>query len=363
MQHQRSRRARFRSFLALAITAGTLARPATAHSEPAAEGTAKGTSNEELIAGGLSALKAGRLEEARDAFAAAWRRQPETVVTLALAEVEMRLGRFVDAAEHWQYLVAHLPVGSAREREAARDQLDICRSHVGALTLKVEPDGATVLIDDEPVGSAPLARELFLEPGRHRVRATISSRTSDERPISISAGSRLSLSLRVPSAAPEAQTPHGRAVAPAAPVIQPDAAQPPAHASRLRTPVLIASAALAASSAALGIYWLTRHGVAADEAGAARATAEAGAPPSAPRNSICYGPERPTACDSLVRSVRDADRFHNLAVGAFVTAGVFGAATIAGLMIWKSPSPTGEQRISIAPLLGMANGVELAGRF
>ena len=63
----------------------------------------------QLLRQGYNALKRDDLDGARAAFATAWAHRQHVVVALSLAEVETRLGRFVDAAEHWQYLLTNLP--------------------------------------------------------------------------------------------------------------------------------------------------------------------------------------------------------------------------------------------------------------
>jgi hypothetical protein len=321
----------------------------------------------EFVRRGFAELRRDNLDAAREAFAAAWERRPAAVVALSLAQVEMRLGHFVQAAAHWQFLLLHLPSTLSDQRAAAAEQLELCRTHVGSLTLQVAPDGATIVVDDKPIGQAPLRREVFLEPGTHTVYASHAGRRSDERSFRISAGSRLSFRLAIADA-PPAPTPSAAVPSTTSTTRAADAGGVTrAESSSIRQPVLIAGAILAASSAALGTYFAINASRASDNASAARAAAERASDPSIPRNRVCAVPAPPESCAELAQSTDDMDRFRNLSLATFVGAGALGAATLAGFVFWKDSgtarAPTSGSRFSIAPRVGPTNGLELVGSF
>lgn len=320
----------------------------------------------ELIRRGFVELQRDDLEAAREAFAAAWARRPAVVVALSLAQVEMRLGRFAEAAEHWQFLLLHLQGAGSDQRKAAAEQLEVCRAHIGSVTLQVAPDGATVVVDEKPVGQAPLNRMVFLEPGTHTVYASHAGRRSDELTFQISAGSRLSFSLRIAAAASQ-PTPRTEPPRPSRALAHHTGTNTRPERSSIRSPLLIGGALLASSSAALGIYFAIKSSEASDSASAARAAAESASDASIERNRVCSGAARPEACAVLARSVEDMDRFRNLSTGAFIGAGVFGAATLAGLVFWKEPhtaaAPRKSRGFSVGPVMGQMNGLELKATF
>jgi hypothetical protein len=318
---------------------------------------------------GFGELKRGNLEAAREAFAAGWARHPEVVVALSLAEVEMRLERFVDAAEHWQYVTMNSPSAAVDQRDAARAQLEACKSHVGSVTLQVTPQGSSVVVDDKPVGEGPLGRELFVEPGAHYVYATRDGRRSSTRAFQISAGGRLSFTLVVPGAVepPAAQAVGAR---PPSRLSNVQGGLPPAGEQHgktgFRVPVLIAGGATALAVAGLGAYFAVQSNGASDDAASARRDVEAQAGPTTPRNGLCAAPERPAACAALAGDARDTNRFRNLSIAAFVGAGALAAGTLVTMVLWKDDARSGSgraARVTVTPLIGAISGLQVATRF
>ncbi|HXK18455.1 MAG TPA: hypothetical protein VNG33_11665, partial [Polyangiaceae bacterium] len=228
--------------------------PVGAAQTPTADAATDDTTKQ-LLREGFSAMKRNDLEAARVAFAAAWAHRQHFVVALSLAEVETRLGRFVEAAEHWQYLLENLPAEHAEKRDAAREQLESCRTHIATLTLRVLPQDATVFIDEKPLDDAHLDGELYLEPGAHEVYASKDGRRSTAHTFRASPGSRFSFGLVIspaPAAQPTASLPKNAPDLPAR-TARPDGQSSVAAEHRsLRTPVLIGEAALAVISAAAG---------------------------------------------------------------------------------------------------------------
>ena len=250
--------------LAVTIGLGTLADPQPASAESLAE--APDDATKELLRRGFAASKKGDLEGAREAFAAAWERRQHFAVALSLAEVETSLGRFVEAAEHWQYVVGHLPDDLTEKRSFAAERLAECKTRIGTLTLRVTPDGSAIHVDGARVADSPLNRELYLPPGDHTVYAEKVGRRSVTRKVRLGAGSRLSFHLVVPSVPP--------AQASAAPLLSRTASsRTDAHttdgqssAGSLRTPVLVAGAALTLASAAVGTVFVWKSNGASDDA-------------------------------------------------------------------------------------------------
>src|ERR1700742_4017684 len=93
----------------------------------------------ELMRTGIGEYRKNHLEAARTAFASAWELRHHTAIAASLADVEMKLGRFRDAAEHWQYYLASSPP----DRAEAEAQLAECSKHVGRIDVTVEPAAAT----------------------------------------------------------------------------------------------------------------------------------------------------------------------------------------------------------------------------
>ena len=59
------------------------------------------------------------------------------------------------------------------ERRSVEELLAQARVKVGAITVRVEPAGAEVFVDGKAVGKAPLAGEVFVEPGARVIEAKL----------------------------------------------------------------------------------------------------------------------------------------------------------------------------------------------
>jgi hypothetical protein len=118
---------------------------------------------------------------------------------------------------------------SAREQKVMKtrdDELAKARLRVGALRVLVDKAGAEVFVDDEPVGTAPLAREIGLEPDvAHRVTAFLGAERA-ARHITIPAGEQrvVRLTLAAPRAviSPPTEAPR-KSAPPVVPSVAPSA--------------------------------------------------------------------------------------------------------------------------------------------
>ena len=118
--------------------------------------------------------KEGHLPQAYAFLKEAWDLQKSFDTAGNLALVESRLTRFREAAEHATYALAHFPTGgSDAQRKAVDEVLTAARTHVGTVTLRVSADRAAVTLDNQPLGESPIHTEIFVEPGRHTVEASL----------------------------------------------------------------------------------------------------------------------------------------------------------------------------------------------
>jgi hypothetical protein len=127
-----------------------------------------------LFKKGTAALTSGNTQQAYELDLAAWKLKQTHDIAGNLAQVELLLGKKRDAAEHIAFALGHFPptVPSDR-REGMKKVLDGLRKDLGALRIHVSAADAKVTVDGMPVGSAPLAGEVFVEPGPHLVEATL----------------------------------------------------------------------------------------------------------------------------------------------------------------------------------------------
>jgi hypothetical protein len=137
---------------------------------------------------GQKAAAKGHWGEAHAAWLAAWGLKKQYQIAANLGTAEAHLGRYREAAEHLSYYVREAPERKAKERETARKLLAEVRAHVAALTLKVEPEGAKVLVDGVTVGTAPLREEVFVDPGARAIEATLAGYEAVKVTMEVKAG-------------------------------------------------------------------------------------------------------------------------------------------------------------------------------
>src|SRR5277367_5778545 len=111
---------------------------------------------------GLAAFKKGKVAEAHASYLAAWSLNKHWQIAANLADTEIELSKFREAAEHATYYLANAP---ANRTERAEALLKRALVRVAVLTITVEPAGAEVLVDDALAGTAPLPQPVFLDPG------------------------------------------------------------------------------------------------------------------------------------------------------------------------------------------------------
>lgn len=143
----------------------------------------------DLLGQGLKESAAGNYVTARSILLDAFKLSPSYDVAGTLAQVELKLERYRDAAEHLDLALRSFPPSeSLKLKQQIEDALATAKQHVETVTLIVHPDGAAVRIDNAPVGTAPLAGDVFLEPGDHALEVRLNTHSSSARTIHAAAG-------------------------------------------------------------------------------------------------------------------------------------------------------------------------------
>ncbi|HKE15543.1 MAG TPA: PEGA domain-containing protein [Kofleriaceae bacterium] len=129
-----------------------------------------------------------RYEAALTEYQAAYAAYPDPQINYPIAQAEQRMGRFLDALQHYQGLLAD-PQGLSPElRSQIELHLGEVRKNLAALVLDIEPDGATILVDGEEKGESPMSQPLFLEPGQHSYEVTREGYQPDQGVMDLTAG-------------------------------------------------------------------------------------------------------------------------------------------------------------------------------
>jgi tetratricopeptide (TPR) repeat protein len=100
-------------------------------------------------------------------YQAAYAAYSDPQIFFPIAQAEQRLGRFVDALQHYQELLAESKALSPALRNQVQIHLDEVRKNLAAVFLEVDPPGATIYIDGKQVGRSPMTQPVFIEPGQH----------------------------------------------------------------------------------------------------------------------------------------------------------------------------------------------------
>jgi hypothetical protein len=126
------------------------------------------------ISMGNKAFKDGKFADAEKAYGEAFLLKPVYDIAGNLAMAEFAQSKHRAAAEHLAFALRQFPItGEPSQREQMEKTFNQCTGHVGAVKVTVSTSrGAQVSVDGKPVGEAPLADDLFLEPGKHTISVT-----------------------------------------------------------------------------------------------------------------------------------------------------------------------------------------------
>ena len=310
-----------------AIVLASMAFAAVSSSEPPPTSPAMGAEDaDDLYRRGNVAYDQKNWQEAYRLYLAAWGLKKSFDIAGNLGDVELRLGKPRDAAEHLAYSFRIFPAnGKAEAREKTKTRLAEARAQVLAMTIHTSPASAAIFVDGNPAGRTPLDGEIFASPGSHTVEAKVDGYMTASRVIKGTEGSsqevRLTLT-RAPTALPPSDSgPH------------------PA--------ILLGGTALAISGVALGIGFTvvsTGKGSDADER-AEELQRTAGA-------NACQS--LPSACDGIEGDLKARDALGNGAIISFVAAGAVGIGTVTYALLSRKPASTVGMRV--LPAAGAHHG-------
>jgi len=115
-----------------------------------------------------------------------------------LGQVSQGMGRLADAMRYFQ---RYLDEGGGEidgiegRRAEVQGSLDALRGELAVLRVEVDVPGAEVLVDDEIVGTAPLADPIYLAPGPHIVVGRHPDHGSVRREVTLASSEEESVSL------------------------------------------------------------------------------------------------------------------------------------------------------------------------
>jgi hypothetical protein len=337
--------------LALAIAGAWLALASAAR----AEGSDRA---DELFREGNRAFAAGDARTAYEAYRGAWslRKSFDIACNLGRTEAELQLSR--DAAEHLDYCLKTYPASSRDDlREANkrfRELFAEVRAKVAALRIETRPPGAEIAVDGARYGTTPLAGDVFVDPGQHRVRAELQGFDGDERAIEVTAGASLTVSFLLGRSR---DTPATGAPYPSAPPIAP-VAPAERRSADIRTTVVISGAALSLIGLGVGTGFYLDARSTTDRIGRIGRALDLG-----PGRVACTDPSPPPDCQNLADAVEHEKGARKGADIAFTASALLGVATVAAwLVIPEEHHQAASARL--APVVSPSfQGFAISGRY
>lgn len=174
-----------------ALLAALLGVSSLAHAEGAPRGA---VSDSNRAAGkaryerGVEAYSAGRFKDAIDLFLQADALAPSAALSFNIARAYEKIGDDAAVLQWYRDFRRREPMAkNAAEVDARIRALEAVLAEKGVqqVTIDSNPTGATVIVDDKPVGVTPFTGQLA--PGRHRVVLTLKGYVDAERELSLTA--------------------------------------------------------------------------------------------------------------------------------------------------------------------------------
>jgi hypothetical protein len=198
---------------------------------------------------GVSLYAAESYQGALEAFQEAFRLSPHPTVRVNMANCYDHLGKPIEAIFHFERYLSESGRGApAAQRREVESALRALRERVGELTLRVTPDGATVVVDDGDSRRTPILESIRLVAGTHRIETRLAGYRTDRRTVDVAGGRATEVQIRLeragsPEVATAATPPRSEPAATATP-----ARNEPAAAASTPTPRTPARAEPAPSS-------------------------------------------------------------------------------------------------------------------
>ncbi len=123
---------------------------------------------------------------------------PNYRVLYNIGQTHVALGEFVEAIRAYQdYLGEAGSAVSAARRAEVEAELVQLHHNTATLTIRVNREGAIVLVDDKNVGTAPLAQGVPVNIGRHRVSARAEDGSTASSDVDLAGGDQKEIVLEL----------------------------------------------------------------------------------------------------------------------------------------------------------------------
>lgn len=267
---------------------------------------------------GIKAADAKNWAGAHAAFLEAYKQSEHYQIAANLGSMEIKLGRFRDAAEHLAVYLRKAPSDKVKDRMRALAFFEDAKKKVATVQVRVNVNGAEILVDDKVVSLSPPVDDLFVEPGPRFIKARMAGHKSNETTIEAAPGSthQVALTLEKMTTDPPITAP---SVKPPPPPSQPPAPEP----FKPRKEIIITGVAVGAVGLLAGTISAIVSSGYASSAEERRDVLLRGSGGS----NACLNPANASSCATLNDLWSSRDTWANLSVWTFVLGGVAGAGT------------------------------------
>jgi hypothetical protein len=291
---------------------------------------------------GVKEAKAGSWEKARVSMFAAFKLKPSYAWAANLGKVEIRAGKPRDAAEHLSFFLREAPTIEPDDRADVEKMLSDAKAQIGTATIRVNAPGAQVLVDEEPVGTAPLAGSVFVEPGTRWFEAKKDGIGRARQVVQITAGSTPLVELKLANGI----------VSMTDPDVQRHTSAPVESASpKWRSWTIAGGAGLAALGIGVGVGFAAaasaKNAAVIDESDGLVSRTKTGSP-------ICPNQGGDDRCTNLTELAKARDGNRDVAIAGFAVGGVAAAGALIAFLYKPKYSLRGMQsrpRVVIVPSL------------
>jgi hypothetical protein len=144
---------------------------------------------------GVQLFKEAKYSEALAEFTRAYEIAPHPLVLYNIAGCHRELSHYGEAVSFYERFLAEGKgqVPAAR-LTAAQTELDGILARIARVTVTVSPDGASITVDGNAIGTL-VKMPLILPPGEHKLVASAAGRKDSERTIKVASGDELTVEL------------------------------------------------------------------------------------------------------------------------------------------------------------------------
>jgi hypothetical protein len=304
---------------------------------------------------GVAAFEDKRFAAAADEFTAAYGLSPAYVVLYNIGQVDVALGRSVEAvAAFKQYLKDGGSSVSPQRRLEVEKEVQDQLARIGTVVVRTEPPGAEVRIDGHRVGETPLSEPIQVTAGKHTVEGLLAGHPAAIQEVEVHGEVGIEVMLVLLEATAASPSPP----APDPPPLPADhppsvgAPAPAASGGSQGTTDSGADTARPANRRRAVAYVLIGAGLAAAGVGGVLAI-EGAREGNDASDKYRQDPSQKSRYDEGKRENRTG----------FITAAAGGAALLAGIVLLAIPSRGDRSTVGLAPWIGVPAGAAIVGRF